>query len=100
MIIILVMIPCAYLYVANQMWKNYEALKNKESQEAEIFGYFSKEVALDEVSKIVGITASFLSTIRTIVMVLVLVFLQKYSVFQLQSFIVMCLVEIIFIFYF
>lgn len=74
MITVMVIIPGVYFYLSIKMWKNYDALKDKESPEAEFYGHFSKNVALDEVSKLVGITASFLSTIRAIVMCTVLVF--------------------------
>lgn len=41
MVMILVIIPCAYLFLARIMWINYEALKDKESPESFTYGNFS-----------------------------------------------------------
>ena len=68
--------------------------------EAESFGHFSKEIALNEVSKPVGIIASFFGSIRTFVMVSILVFAQRYSWLQLICFLQYSIFELMFVFYF
>lgn len=74
MVCVMVFIPCVYLFLATKMWMNYDALIDKESPTAELYGYFCKNVALDEVGKTVGLIASFLSTIRAMLMTTILVF--------------------------
>lgn len=56
------------------MWMNYDAIMDKNSAEFKLYGYLSKDIALNEVSKPVGIIASFLSTIRTFAMIFVLIY--------------------------